>query len=250
MNMVVLQFIERILTTSGVIGLLCVAAAWTDGLVHSRAAINSFNAAYAAQADGLAVPPPDQRLWSASRVRDYIPADTADTADANAEDAPLALLEIGRLGMQVPVFAGTDPVTLNRGAGVVGGTAFPGEKGNIAVSAHRDGYFRALKDIRVGDQITLRTLDGEQRFEVASLHVTDPLDVSVLADTGDTVLTLITCYPFYYVGFAPERLIVTATLLDDPGTAIHAPVSVPSSTSTETSAVREITTGQTAETSP
>ncbi len=244
MSMVVLQLIERILTTSGVIGLLCVAATWTDGLYHSRAAISSFNSAYAAQNHSLAVPQPDQSLWSASRVRDYI------APDADAENAPLALLEIGRLGMQVPVFAGTDAVTLNRGAGVVSGTAYPGEAGNIAVSAHRDGYFRALKDIRVGDHITLRTLDGEQRFEVASLHVTDPLDVSVLADTGNTVLTLITCYPFYYVGFAPERLIVTATLLDDPGAAIHAPVSAPSSTPTEMSAVREIPTGQTAETQP
>jgi len=107
-------------------------------------------------------------------------------------------------------------VTLNRGAGVIAGTALPGERGNVAISAHRDGFFRPLKDVVVGDVIELRGAEGRvQRFEVAAISIVDPLDVSVLDATDAPVLTLVTCYPFYYVGFAPDRFIVRATALEE-----------------------------------
>ncbi|MGI9287619.1 MAG: class D sortase [Pseudomonadales bacterium] len=123
---------------------------------------------------------------------------------------PIALLSIARLNLEVPVFVGTDQRTLNHGAGVIDGTALPGHDGNTAISAHRDSFFRPLKDIEIGDVIELRASSGLQRFQVSEVFITDPLDVSVLDPADGQMLTLITCYPFYYVGFAPDRFIVRA----------------------------------------
>ena len=156
----------------------------------------------------LAFQTPDQSLWSERAKAAY--------AAAVGGSPPVAELVIERLGLRAPVYLGTDRVTLNRGAGVIAGTALPGERGNVAISAHRDGFFRPLKDVVVGDVIELRAAEGHvQRFEVAAISIVDPLDVSVLEPTDAPVLTLVTCYPFYYVGFAPDRFIVRATALGE-----------------------------------
>jgi len=89
----------------------------------------------------------------------------------------------------------------------------PGEAGNVALSAHRDSFFRSLKDIAVGDVIELQTLRGILNFQVSDISIVDPLDISVLDPADESILTLITCYPFYYVGFAPDRYIVRAKLV-------------------------------------
>jgi sortase A len=94
---------------------------------------------------------------------------------------------------------------------VVEGTAYPDEVGNIAISGHRDGFFRPLKDIKLGDAIDVQTPAGTQTFEVSDISIVDALEVSVLDPTDTTVLTLITCHPFYYQGYAPDRYIVRAT---------------------------------------
>jgi len=193
----------------GVFGLVLVAAAYLHASHGSRSAIAVFERAEANSQendrefnlDGYS---PDQSLWSEKAKTKY---ETAKSTD----DIPLALLTIERLNLEVPVFYGTDRVTLNRGIGVVEGTAHPGETGNIGLSGHRDSFFRPLKDIQLGDTIELRTLEGIQHFEVSEITIVDPLDVSVLDSTDTTVLTLITCYPFYYVGYAPDRYIVRAT---------------------------------------
>ena len=118
-----------------------------------------------------------------------------------------------RLKIDVPVLEGTDDLTLNRGAGWIEGTARPGEPGNVALSAHRDGFFRALKDVAVGDEIVLETPRETTRYAVAWTKIVDPDDVSVLDETDGPAVTLVTCYPFYFVGSAPHRLIVRATPL-------------------------------------
>ena len=100
---------------------------------------------------------------------------------------------------------------MDRGLGWIEGTAEPDEVGNIAISGHRDGFFRPLKDIKLGDPIEMQTLDGIQKFEVSDISIVDALEVSVLDPTETKVLTLITCYPFYYQGYAPDRYIVRAT---------------------------------------
>ena len=151
---------------------------------------------------------PDQTLWSPKMIAKY------ETAK-HTEETPLALLKIDRLNLEAPIYYGTKRITLDRGLGVVEGTAEPGETGNIGVSGHRDSFFRVLKDIEVGDTIEMQTLEGIQNFQVSNISIVDALDVSVLDPTDTTVLTLITCHPFYYVGYAPNRYIVRATLVGE-----------------------------------
>ena len=124
---------------------------------------------------------------------------------------PIALLTIGRLNLEAPVYSGTHKITLDRGLGWIEGTANIEEVGNIGISGHRDGFFRPLKDIKVGDAIEMQTPAGVQKFEVSDISIVDALEVSVLDPTDTTVLTLITCHPFYYQGYAPDRYIVRAT---------------------------------------
>jgi sortase A len=119
-------------------------------------------------------------------------------------------IDISRLGLSVVVMEGTSTHTLRRAAGHIEGTALPGEQGNVGISAHRDTLFRPLKDIHQGDLITVTTPGGEFRYQVVSTKVVRPENTSVLASDGSDILTLVTCYPFYFVGPAPDRFIVRA----------------------------------------
>jgi sortase A len=120
----------------------------------------------------------------------------------------LAILRIPKVHIEVPVFDGTDELVLNRGVGRIIGTSKPGQPGNIGVAGHRDGFFRGLKDIGVGEQIELVTLQGTQKYVVDRIRIVTPDDVSILTDRGFPSLTLVSCYPFYFVGDAPKRYIV------------------------------------------
>ena len=120
-------------------------------------------------------------------------------------------LTIARLGVSAIVLEGVDKRTLRRGAGHIPATALPDQdEGNVGIAAHRDSHFRSLKDIREDDTIELTTLDGTFRYQVEWTKIVKPADVSVLEPTDEPALTLVTCYPFYYVGSAPERFIVRA----------------------------------------
>ena len=146
----------------------------------------------------------DQRGWDPARVRAYA------RASARAGAAPVALLRIPRLGLEVPVLEGTDEWTLDRGLGHIEGTARPGEPGNVGIAGHRDGFFRPLKDIRDGDLVELALPGSVRRYRVERLSIVRPDAVRVLRPTPTPSLTLVTCYPFYFVGPAPERFIVRA----------------------------------------
>jgi sortase A len=119
-------------------------------------------------------------------------------------------IEIQRLGVSAIVIEGTGPTTLRRAVGHISGTALPGHAGNVGISGHRDTFFRPLRNIRQNDVITVTTLLGEYRYRVVSTRIVSPRDVSVLDPSGREILTLVTCYPFYLVGSAPERFIVRA----------------------------------------
>lgn len=120
-------------------------------------------------------------------------------------------LAIPRLGVTAIVLEGVDKKTLRRGAGHIPATALPEQdEGNVGIAAHRDSHFRDLKDIQEDDSIELTTLDGTFRYQVEWTKIVDPADVSVLEPTDEPALTLVTCYPFYYVGSAPKRFIVRA----------------------------------------
>jgi sortase A len=118
---------------------------------------------------------------------------------------------IPRLGITAIVDEGINHKTLSSSVGHIPSTALPGQSGNIGIAGHRDTFFRSLRHIEREDMITLTTLRGEFRYRVVSIKVVGPSDVAVLeADGGSEILTLVTCYPFYYVGSAPDRFIVRA----------------------------------------
>ena len=119
-------------------------------------------------------------------------------------------IEIPRLGLSVIVVEGVDRLILRRSVGHIPGTALPGQPGNVGISGHRDTFFRPLRNIRRDDLITLTTLLGEYRYRVVSTKIVSPSDVGVLDPGENEILTLVTCYPFYFVGFAPGRFIVRA----------------------------------------
>jgi sortase A len=146
----------------------------------------------------------DQRLWDPGRIRAYARALTRPAPP------PMAVLRIPRLGLEVPVLEGTDEWTLDRAVGHIEGTDLPGQPGNVGIAGHRDGFFRVLKDISEGDRVELALPGSVRLYRVRRLSVVGPDEVSVLARTAEGALTLVTCYPFYFVGPAPRRFIVQA----------------------------------------
>jgi sortase A len=143
-------------------------------------------------------------LWDPKRVQEYL-------SSANLiASAPLAVLRIPKIDLQVPIYNDTDELTLNRGVGRIIGTAQVGGRGNLGIAGHRDGFFRGLKDLAVGDEIYVDRAGQTDIYAVASIEIVSPTDVSVLKATQLPSVTLVTCYPFYYVGSAPQRYIVHA----------------------------------------
>ena len=153
---------------------------------------------------------PDQSLWSPERKRGWQESWVAE------KPAALAVLRIPRIGLEVPVLEGTDDATLDRGAGHIADTPEPGAAGNVGIAGHRDGFFRVLKDVVAGDPIDLETLGGTRRYVVENVVIVSPADVWVLDPSPADRLTLVTCFPFYYAGSAPQRYIVRAAAVPAP----------------------------------
>jgi len=151
---------------------------------------------------------PDFRLWSKERI------DVYQSSLFGNVPPPLGVLKIPSIELEVPLLEGSDDLTLNRGVGHIEGTAAPGEIGNVGIAGHRDGFFRGLKDVRLGDTMDLFTEKGNSRYVVDEILTVPPENVSVLAPRSKPALTLVTCYPFYFVGSAPLRYIVHASITD------------------------------------
>lgn len=141
------------------------------------------------------------------------PPKAASHAEPAASGGLMGRLEIPRLGMSVIMVEGTSYATLQRAVGHIAGTAQPGQAGNVGISGHRDTFFRPLRKIHPDDVITLTTLAGKFNYRVVSTRIVDPSEVSVLEAGTSESLTLVTCYPFYFVGPAPDRFIVRAERL-------------------------------------
>ena len=143
-------------------------------------------------------------LWSPGRVKAY--------KVALEREAPptLAILRIPRLKLEVPVYDGTSDEVLDLAAGRIEDTALPGTAGNVGIAAHRDGFFRVLKDLKEGDALVLDTPVASEQYRVEWIRLTTPEDVSVIDPTPGPAVTLVGCYPFYYEGAAPQRFIVRA----------------------------------------
>jgi sortase A len=164
----------------------------------------------------------DTKLYQAAQARSFqqqlesvrpISARVGDDGNPAFAPAPrgtLGRIEIARIGVAAMILEGVDERTLRRAVGHFPGTALPGQPGNVAIAGHRDTFFRELRNVRHDDEITLTTLYGSYRYLVDSAQVVAPEDTQVLDDSGDKILTLVTCYPFYFVGPAPKRFIVRA----------------------------------------
>jgi sortase A len=124
--------------------------------------------------------------------------------------SPLGRIEISSIGLAAMIMEGVDARTLRHAVGHIPGTPLPGQQGNVALAGHRDTFFRGLRNIHKDDEITLTTLHGSYRYRVDSTQVVEPEDIGVLSATANDILTLVTCYPFYFVGPAPQRFIVRA----------------------------------------
>ena len=206
------------------IALNCSARAY--GEIERREAISAFSQARVqsrpeaavlvdrAQYTGASVPAhraPDQTLWSANRIREY---GVAATEIGESAALAAAVLRIPRVALEVPVYSETNERNLNRGAGLIAGTGVPDSEGNVAIAAHRDGYFRALQSVAVGDLVELETRHRRRQYRISEISIVEPTDISPLHQTEGAAVTLVTCYPFYFVGSAPQRYIVRAMAID------------------------------------
>jgi sortase A len=219
---------ERLMIGFGVALLLFHGAVRIDSYLQSRVDLQRFEALKSLEVTAASdateetiasrsVPAPDPSvetdsphidfsLWAQHRVRAYRENLAAKSA------VPVAVLRIPKINLEAPVLDGTDAVTLNHGVGRIAGTAKPGQPGNIGIAGHRDGFFRGLKDLATGDSIELATRKGTDTYVIDRIQIVTPDQVEVLRPRAVPSVTLVTCYPFYVFGSAPERYIVTASL--------------------------------------
>ena len=150
------------------------------------------------------------RRFQAQQAAEFERASKAAAAIRVRKGSLLGMLDVPRLQLSTPVIEGDDTRILKRSVGHLPDTPLPWEEGNSAVAGHRDGLFRPLKDVKVGDEIRFRTTRDQFRYRVTKTAIVMPDDVSVLKKQPRSTLTLITCYPFYYVGAAPQRFVIHA----------------------------------------
>ena len=157
----------------------------------------------------------DQQLNAILKSAPETSASTAKAAPRHAPPAPgstIGRIEIPRLHVSAVIRAGSDARTLQLAVGYIPGTALPGESGNVGLAGHRDTFFRKLRNINPDDEIRITTKDGVYHYYVQRTNIVEPTDVWVLNPTTFPALTLVTCYPFTYIGSAPQRFIVRAAL--------------------------------------
>jgi sortase A len=211
--------IELLAWTLGIAFLASYAAARLSFESARAAGVEAFAASTAATAPSPEAPADqsepvsaaidvDQSLWSEERISAFTEADAAP-GDVRG------VLRIPALQLEVPLYSGTTDANLNRGAAHIEGTAaLSGHTGNIGIAAHRDGFFRKLKDISIDDELHLALAGRNLQYRVVDLAVVSPHEVGVLAPTDVPSITLVTCYPFYFLGAAPQRYVVRAQLDD------------------------------------
>ena len=204
-----MRTLERLLFVTGLTLLIAYVGLRVHGELSSRLSMVAFQTAQTTSAKQTPSGTVDFSLWSEKRIAAF------KESLSQHFDPPKAVLRIPKIHLEVPVFDGTDDLTLNRGAGRIIGTARIGanKNGNIGIASHRDGFFRGLKDVENGDTVDLVLPNEPRRFAIDKIQIVDPSDVSVLESGPVPSLTLVTCYPFYFSGSAPQRYIVHASLI-------------------------------------
>ena len=150
-----------------------------------------------------------QQATAIGRV-DYVPRRSKHSLESLSSVSVIGRLSVPRLHLSAMVREGVEAKTLRLSVGHIPATALPGQAGNVGIAGHRDTFFRRLKDLRTKDEIVFSTLNGNFKYEVESLLVVEPDNVAVLAPSSENMLTMVTCYPFSYIGSAPKRFIVRA----------------------------------------
>lgn len=207
----ILRWSRYAFSITGVLALSYVGYA----VVDSRLYQTSENRRLQRTMNGMKPSPGSGKNLSPLLASAALAAANREKADTPAMDGTgssrVGRIEISTIGVAAMILEGTDDVTLRRAVGHIPGSSLPGQKGNVAIAGHRDTFFRGLRNVHRGDAITLTTLKGSYRYRVDSTEVVDPQDSEVLDESDDATLTLITCYPFYFVGSAPRRFIVRAS---------------------------------------
>ena len=218
-----LRVLQMLLFVTGMTLLVVYAAAQVDSIRGRDRALEDFAQARAERVAAAVEHPvaadpshqpleyssePDQSLWGTGRIAAY-----RDTS--LGREAAVGVLRIPAIKLEAPIFDGTAEPALNRGIGKIEGTADVGAAGNLGLAAHRDGFFRGLKDVQVGDAIDVESLEGTVHYRITELAIVEPTDVHVLDPTETATLTLVTCYPFYFIGEAPQRFIVKGIALNE-----------------------------------
>lgn len=194
--------LERAAWGFGIALIVTAGIAWLQGLVLEAQALREFSASVTS---GVA---------RTEGVSSLVPAAPAtETAESGGL---LGVLRIPGIDLEVPLLEGTEEAVLNRGVGRIRATARPGAGGNLGIAGHRDRHFRGLKSVEVGDRLEVETPESTAHYEVRWTRVVGPEQVDVLDPTSEPSVTLVTCYPFHYVGSAPKRYIVRATRVDPP----------------------------------
>jgi len=218
--MTILRWLERVLVIVGVV--LAVWCANTIFQAHRTANMPipppSAKASPAESGRSAAASPGTTRGTTGTAAPGALPGDSgAGTAGSVqttlARGAWLARLDAPTIKMRATVLEGSDDGTLARGAGHIEDTPLPGSQGNFGVAGHRDTTFRPLRHIKIGDPLTVTTRDHIYHYRVANTAIVGPDDVYVLDDAGHPTMTLVTCYPFEFIGHAPNRFIVSANLV-------------------------------------
>ena len=192
-----IRWSERLLIGGGVVTLIWCAGIGYDSAVAQRIARDELAAASHTDA------PPSPMATPAVEI-------APSPGDVHA-GSPIAMLSIGRLQLSAAVLEGSDAQTLRRGPGHLENSARPGQRGNVVIAGHRDTFFWPLRNVALGDDVVLETPDQTFHYRVTSVRIVGASDVSVLEPTSDATLTLITCYPFWVFGHAPDRFVVRAT---------------------------------------
>ncbi len=167
--------------------------------------------ATAREDDVFSVDDPNTEDWSEKRISNLRQYQNPGTA--------IGVLSISERGIEALIYKDTVHMALEAGVTSISGTAAPGEEGNVVIAGHRDSFFRKLEGIPGGSRIQVVSESGTTEYEVEQVAIVDALDTTPLEPGDSNILTLITCHPFRYQGFAPDRYIVRATLVEDGYTA-------------------------------
>jgi len=194
----ILRWTQRVLFAGAILMLACCGFVMIDAWIFQVAERRQLERLLADRQQARAIARPAAAIITPAKAR---PA---------AAGGLVGRIDIPCLGLSAIIVEGTGTKNLRRAVGHISGTALPGQPGNIGISGHRDTFFRPLRNIRQNDIITLTTLLGEYSYRVVSFKIVNPREVAVLNPSEDEILTLVTCYPFYFVGNAPDRFIVRA----------------------------------------